>query len=119
MNIYPHAAIDGDDAQLALSQLVNLFLFDLRNEASEHGFAPGHSWILQLATNEELSGLRKYHYPIVSLKLQPDILLDVFRHLKSKLKQALNEKEATLTVGDAIKDGLGQIAAYPALTLRG
>lgn len=54
---------------------VDLFLFDLKNEAAEHGFRAGESWHLQLVTEMELVHLKKYHHPVIALRLAPDYLL--------------------------------------------
>jgi len=113
MDYYQHAPGGGVRAQQLLTRQVNLFLFDLKNEASEHGFKADDSWTLQLATDQEMAALKKLHYPLISLKLSPDILLKVFQQVKDKLQQSLSQQEEELTVKDLIREGIGTMAAYP------
>lgn len=118
MNTHPYAAAGGTKNQLALTRHVNLFLFNLKNEASELGFRRNDSWALQLVTSAQLTSLKRYHYPIISMKLYPDILLNVFQQVKFKLQQPLSTQETALTVNDMIKDDIKQIAAYPVRSTR-
>ena len=91
----------------------NLFLFDLKNEAREHGFRTGDSWILQLVTDEEMVSLKRHHHPLISIKLYPDVLLGVFQQVKQKLNQTLNKEEEVLTVTDMMNNHVKYLAAYP------
>jgi hypothetical protein len=114
MNNFQNTAA-GAEAQLRQpSRYASLFLFDLKNEASEHGFKSDESWTLQLATDDEIAGLKKNYYPLVSIKLYPDVLLDVFQQVKNKLHQALDKQEVGLTVVDLQNNGVNHLAAYPA-----
>jgi hypothetical protein len=103
---------DADAQRHFLTNQVNLFLFDLKNEATEHGFRTEDSWTLQLATEEQIIGLKRQHHPMISLRLHPDILLSAFRQVKTKLQQSLNKQELALTISDIGREGISQIAAY-------
>jgi hypothetical protein len=103
---------DADAQRHFLTNQVNLFLFDLKNEATEHGFRTEDSWTLQLATEEQIIGLKRHHHPMISLRLHPDMLLSAFRQVKTKLQQSLNKQELALTIGDIDRDRISQIAAY-------
>ena len=92
---------------------VSLFLFDLKNEATEHGFKAGESWHLQLVTEAEMTDLKRHHHLVVPLRLQPQTLLKVYRQAKHKLQQTLNVADTTLTVGDLIHAEKRYLAAYP------
>ncbi|WP_259065267.1 hypothetical protein HDF24_01120 [Mucilaginibacter sp. X4EP1] len=113
MDYYQHTPGSSVQAQQLLTRQVSLFLFDLKNEASEHGFKAGDSWTLQLATDQEFAGLKKLHFPIISLRLNPDTLLNVFQQVKGKLHQELSKQEEDLTVKDLIREGIATMAAYP------
>jgi hypothetical protein len=115
MTNYQYDRAGGADSQKAITHQVNLFLFDLKNEASEHGFKPDDPWTLQLATDEEVTSLKKQHHPIIFLKLLPEALLNVFRQVKNELRQSLSNHEGTFTVSYLTMEGINQIAAYPAL----
>lgn len=114
MNDYKHAFAGGMDTQQFLTRQVNLFLFDLKNEAKEHGFSIEDSWALQLVTDQEIESLKLNHHPIVSLSLGPDALLNAFQQVKGKLQQSLSKHEIELTISDLIRDDIKQMAAYPA-----
>lgn len=118
MDIHQYAFTGNTNAQQLLARQVNIFLFDLKNEASEHGFRSDDSWTLQLATDEEFADLKKHHYPIITLKLRPDVLLNAFQQVKGKLQQSLSTQEVELTVNDLIRDNIKQIAAFPAQKAR-
>src|ERR1700744_996559 len=104
MNDYQQARARSADAQQLVTNQANLFLFDLKNEASEHGFKDEDSWTLQLATDEDITSLKRFHHPMVFLKLRPESLLNVFQQVKDKLQQALSKEELALTANDVIRD---------------
>lgn len=102
------------DAQhnFLLSQ-VELFLFDLKNEATEHGFGKNDPWHLQTATDKELTDLKRQNHLVISVRLQPDLLLKMYQQVKSKLQQSLSVNDAGLTVADLIAGEKMHLAAYP------
>ena len=99
--------------QTFLAGQVELFLFDLKNEATEHGFKADESWNLQIASEEEMTTLKRQYHPVVSLKLQPDVLLNVYLQVKSKLQQALSKIDLALTDDDLSRDDKRHLAAFP------
>lgn len=113
MNKYQQAFAGDTDAQRHyLTNQVNLFLFDLKNEAAEHGFRVEDSWTLQLATEEQTISLKRHRHPMISLKLHPDILLSAFRAVKIGLQQPLSRQESEVTVSDIGREGISVIVAY-------
>ncbi len=104
-------------AQLLNSQ-VELFLFDLRNEASEYGFRADESWNLQIATEDEVVSLKKEYHPVILLRLQPEALLLAYQQIKTKLHQSLTKGDLTLTADELSRDEKRQLAAYPARNIR-
>lgn len=103
----------GTAAQLHLSNNVNQFLFDLKNEATEHGFKTGESWNLELATDMELTDLKRFHYPVISLRLDPSTLLNVYRQVKGKLNQQFSADDVVLTSAILADNDKKFIAAFP------
>ena len=101
-----------------LSWQVSLFLFDLKNEASEHGFKPGDSWNLQIVTENEMIGLKKQYHPVISLRLQAQTLLTAYQQIKEKLQQRFSENDMALTADDLPRDEKLHLAAYPARSFR-
>lgn len=104
--------------QLLLNKQANIFLFDLKNEASEHGFKPSESWTLQLATEAELAAIKKTYYPVVSIRLQPHALLSVYQQVKIRLQQPLTPADEELTVNELTSNEKYYLAAYPARVIR-
>ncbi|HVW15711.1 MAG TPA: hypothetical protein VHB54_17895 [Mucilaginibacter sp.] len=112
MDNYQQTLSGADARQLFLENQVTLFLFDLKNEACEHGFKIEESWFLQLATDEELTALRRDHHPLITVRLGSDILLKVFQQVKQALRQALDKSEASLTAQDLSQGSIRHLVAY-------
>lgn len=103
----------GADAQQnILNNQINLFLFDLKNEAREHGFKAGESWSLSIATENEIINLKKEHHPVISLRLQTHALLRAYLQVKSKLMQPINETDRTLTEDELSQNEKKHLVAY-------
>jgi hypothetical protein len=114
MNIFQYAG-SANAQQDALARQVNLFLFDLKNEACEHGFRSADAWTVQMAGDDEITLLKRLHHPLIALKLYPDTLLNAFLKVKLKLQQPLSEQEMSLTTGDLSAGGFKYLTAYPAV----
>ena len=112
MNDQPALSGNADAQQIFLSNQVNLFLFDLKNEATEHGFKTSESWKLQIVTEDEIIGLKKEHHPLISLRLQTHALLRVYLQVKSKLQQSLSDNDRTLTEDDLARNDKKHLVAY-------
>ncbi|AYL99006.1 hypothetical protein [Mucilaginibacter celer] len=107
----PIAEVDIPVDQLAIK--VNLFMFDLKNEATELGFKAGETWALELVSDIEAKHLKKQHQPVVSLSLQSSALLSAFREVKNKLQQTLTPQDMLLTTNDLNRDEKKYLVAYP------
>lgn len=108
------ALVAGADAhQHFLDSQVNIFLFDLKNEASEHGFKLGESWNVQMVTDDEITSLKRLHNPVIYMRLKPLALLHVYQQVKIKLKHFVNKSEADISEADVARDGKNYLAAYP------
>jgi hypothetical protein len=112
------ALVAGADAQKALTSQVNIFLFDLKNEATELGFKSGESWNVQMATDDEMLSLKRAHHPVISLRLKPQALLNAYQQVKGQMSQSLNKVDTELSAVDLERDGKNHLAAYPSRILR-
>ena len=65
-----------------------LYVYDLNNCAREFGFKDDEGWQLSLATGEAKTALYKRYYPVVSAKVVPEMLAELFTLVKSRLEQA-------------------------------
>ncbi|QKJ30511.1 hypothetical protein HQ865_12335 [Mucilaginibacter mali] len=107
-----------DAQQHFLARQISIFLFDLKNEAAENGFKADESWTIQLATDAEMASLIRDHRPLVSLKLKPEALLNIYQKVKSKLQQPLSKEDITLSVTDLQNGEKKHLAAYPIRRVR-
>ena len=120
MNDLQHALAGSADAQQSyLADQVNLFLFDLKNEAKEHGFKAGETWVLQLVTEQEITDLKRQHHPVVLARLRQQALLPAYLQVKCKLQQSLSSVDLALTADDVERDNKKHLAAYPERNIRG
>jgi hypothetical protein len=69
-----------------------MYLYDLMNAAKEHGFKADDSWELNMVTDSGRSKLQKDYYPVVAVKILPEMLLQVFHSAKSALKQTFSNE---------------------------
>jgi hypothetical protein len=119
MNNLQHAPAGSADAQQSyLADQVNLFLFDLKNEAREHGFKAGETWVLQIVTDREISDLKRQHHPVIIAKLRQQALLPAYLQVKCKLQQSLSNTDLALTADDVERDNKKHLAAYPERNVR-
>lgn len=65
-----------------------LYVYDLNNCAKEFGFKDDEGWELSLATLEGKASLHKKYHPVISAKVVPEILAELFSQVKSQLVQA-------------------------------
>ncbi|WP_426587504.1 hypothetical protein [Mucilaginibacter sp. R-33] len=73
-----------------LSGQVNPFSFDPKNEADELGFKPGEPWNPQIATENEMIGLKKQYHPVISLRLQVQTLLTDQSEITANVRRKRN-----------------------------
>ena len=109
---YAAPAIYPNLIDLSFHQQVNLYLYDLQNEAREHGFKNDDSWTIIMVTDNDRLQLQKNYYPVVSQSLNPDVLWLFLHHVKTKLNQSLSKDEEAADVLTIIRDELKYIVAY-------
>jgi hypothetical protein len=89
-----------------------IYMYDLMNEAKEHGFKNDDEWQLSLVTDNEKTKLLRNYYPAIAAKIFPEILLQVFQSVKSRLSQSLSKEEQQLDTLSILKEDLKYIVAY-------
>jgi hypothetical protein len=89
-----------------------MFLFDLQNLAKEHGFKGDDIWELAVLSDRERSLIQKNHHPSAATKISPALLLPVFKLVKSRLGQQLNEDEESLNAKAVLNRELTFLVAY-------
>ena|SRR5580692_5843822 len=89
-----------------------IYVYDLMNEAKEHGFNDEDKWQLGMVTESERTRIQRDYYPAVASKVYPEILLPVFQSVKSRLKQSLSKEEQEMDSGTVIREDLKYIIAF-------
>jgi hypothetical protein len=88
------------------------YVYDLMNEAKEHGFKADDTWELSLVTETDRVRIQKDYYPAVASKALSDILLQVFQSVKSELHLPLSQQEEQMNSQSILKDELKYIIAF-------
>ncbi|MDB5007564.1 MAG: hypothetical protein JWQ84_261 [Mucilaginibacter sp.] len=104
--------INNNMQEQAVENQTRIYLYDLMNEAKEHGFKNGDQWELSLVTDNEKTRIMKDYYPAVATKIFPEILLQVFQSVKSNLSQSLSKEEQQMDTKSILKDELNYIVAF-------
>ncbi len=97
-----------------ISAQAKLFLYDLGNSAREHWFKADEAWEISLASGEEKAVLEKKYHPTLSAAYPAEILADMLRIVKGKLKIALFAAEERLNLAAIRLDHLQYLVAYNA-----
>jgi len=88
------------------------YMYDLMNEAKEHGFKAEDKWSLCLVTKSAQEQIRKDYYPTVVNEVSPEILLKLFHLVKSGLQQSLSKEELLIDTKSIIDGQLHYIIAF-------
>lgn len=88
------------------------YMYDLMNEAKEHGFKAEDKWTLCLVTKSAQEQIKKDYYPTVVNKVAPEILLRLFHLVKSGLHQSLSKEELLIDTKCIIDGQLNYIIAF-------
>jgi hypothetical protein len=95
-----------------IERQVRTYVYDLMNEAKEHGFKSEDKWTLTLVTEEERVKIKKDYYPVVANKVSPEVLLEVFQSVKSELHQSLSKEELLMDTRSILNGDLNYIIAF-------
>jgi len=95
-----------------IEKQTRMYLFDLMNTAKENGFKAEDSLKLSVVSEQEKTKIFKDYYPVISARIFPEILLQVFQSVKSNLSQTLNNEEQSLNMKSILNEKLNYIVAY-------
>jgi hypothetical protein len=88
------------------------YMYDLMNEAKEHGFKADDQWELSMVTESDKVRIQKDYYPAVVSKAFNGILLQVFQSVKSEMHIPLSKEEQEMDNQSIIKGDLKYIIAF-------
>jgi hypothetical protein len=88
------------------------YMYDLMNEAKEHGFKADDQWELSMVTESDRVRIQKDYYPAVASKEFNGILLQVFQSVKSEMHIPLSKEEQQMDNQSIINGDLKYIIAY-------
>jgi hypothetical protein len=90
----------------------SVYVYDLNNCAREHGFKADDEWEFSMANDEDKKFLEKKYYPVVTAKVLPEILSELFKLVKTKLVQAKVNLEHKMDTGSVPESSLQYLIAY-------
>ena len=96
-----------------------MYLYDLMNAAKEHGFKSDDTWELNMVTESGRSKLQKDYYPVIAVKILPEILLQVFNSAKSALKQSYTNEGMLPDAKAILAENYNYLVAVNLKRLRG
>jgi hypothetical protein len=88
------------------------YVYDLMNEAKEHGFKADDTWELSLVSETDRVRIQKDYYPAVASKVVSGMLLQVFQSVKSELRLPLSQHEEQMSPQSILTDELQYIIAF-------
>jgi hypothetical protein len=95
-----------------------IYAFDLANCAREFGFKADEVWELSLASREEKSALEKLYFPIISAKILPEMLSEMFGLVRKKLNRATDNTEKNPDTKDIRRQNKEYLVAFNPLRTR-
>jgi hypothetical protein len=88
------------------------YVYDLNNEAKEHGFRDDEKWELTLATETDKAQIQKDYYPSVTSNASSDTLLQVFQSVKLAMHIPLSKEEQQMDSQSIVNSNLKYIIAF-------
>jgi len=89
-----------------------LYVYDLNNCAREFGFKDDEGWELNLVSTEDKATLQKKYYPVVTTKVVPEVLAELFNEVKAQLVQAKSNIQNKLDVDRLSVHDLQYLVAF-------
>jgi hypothetical protein len=96
----------------AIEKQTRMYMFDLLNTAKEHGFKGEDNWELSMATDTERIKIQKDYYPTIAARIFPEILLQVFHTIKSRLNQPGYPEDRKEGARTALNEELMYLVAF-------
>ncbi|ARS39279.1 hypothetical protein CA265_06170 [Sphingobacteriaceae bacterium GW460-11-11-14-LB5] len=80
------------------------FLYELNNTRHEYGFSANEEWTFDLVTNGQKKDLEDKYYPVLSLNIAPENMVDMLDLLQEKLGKAVDHIKDSLSVKKSLKE---------------
>jgi len=88
------------------------YVYDVKNCASEFGQSTLEGWEFSLVTDIEKIKLEKNYYPTVSAHPAQEVLLELFRLVKSKLTLPLGNSDHGFDANAIVKNNVAYLIAF-------
>jgi hypothetical protein len=88
------------------------YVYDVKNCASEFGQSTLEGWEFSLVTDVEKIKIEKNYYPTISAHPAQEALLELFRLVKSKLIQPMNNSENTFDAKSLTNKDVTHLIAF-------
>ncbi len=79
----------------AIEMQAKVYVYNLKNCASEYGFSAHEGWNLVPVTDYEKSSLERKYYPTLSVKVAPEQMAEMLRLVRDKLRSSDQEQTDT------------------------
>ncbi|MGN8072097.1 hypothetical protein [Mucilaginibacter sp. SG564] len=96
----------------AIEKQTRMYMFDLLNTAKEHGFKGEDNWELSMVTDTERIKIQKDYYPTIAARIFPEILLQVFHTIKSRLNQSGYPEDHKVVTRTVLNEELTYLVAF-------
>ncbi|MDN3551619.1 hypothetical protein [Mucilaginibacter aquaedulcis] len=89
-----------------------MYVYDLKNCASEFGFKADEYWEVGMASREEKSAIEKQYAPTLSASVLPEMLCEMLRVVRYKLTQQLVGSGKPIDLATIRQQHLQYLVAY-------
>jgi len=94
-----------------------IYVYDLQNCAREFGFKTEEHWEILLASHSEKTALEKKYFPMLTLRVLPESLSEMFNLVKGKLRQTMDATAKKPSEDEVRQRELQYVVAYNAARL--
>ena len=99
-------------AKDAIETETRMYMYDLLNTAKEFGFKAEDSWELSMVTNTDRIKLQRDYFPTIASKIGPEILLQVFHTIKTRLNQSFQKEAVRVDERNPATEDLNYLVAF-------
>ncbi len=96
----------------AIETETRMYMYDLLNTAKEFGFKAEDSWELSMVTNTDRIKLQRDYFPTIASKIGPEILLQVFHTIKTRLNQSFQKEALRVDERNPPAEDLNYLVAF-------
>jgi hypothetical protein len=99
-------------AKDAIETETRMYMYDLLNTAKEFGFKADDSWELSMVSNTDRIKLQRDYFPTIASKIGPEILLQVFHTIKTRLNQSFQKEAVKVDERNPSTEDLNYLVAF-------